>query len=361
MHAAVAGAGQLGGGAGEPGGAEVLDARDQVLGEQFQGALDQQLLHEGVADLDAGTLRRAVLVEGLGRQDGRAADAVTAGGRAVQDHLVAGAAGERQVQVVVLHHADAQGVDQGVSVVGGVEDHLAADVRQAETVAVAADAGDDPGQHPGGVGGVQGAEPQRVHHADRPGAHGQDVADDAAHAGRGALVGLHVGRVVVRLDLEGDRPVAADVDHAGLLADAGQQPAPRGLAAQFAELLQVHLGRLVGAVLRPHHRVHGQFAGGGPAAEDLADLQVLVLAQAEGGPRLFQIGCFGSMCNGVNHGHKLPRRHRRGGRRPGLGPGERGRCTHREPRGGRGSAAPFSALPGDRTDRLRLRVIARGG
>src|SRR5690606_4326606 len=56
VHAAVTGAGQFGGGAGDAGGTEVLDAADQVLGEQFQGALDQQLLHERVADLHAGPL-----------------------------------------------------------------------------------------------------------------------------------------------------------------------------------------------------------------------------------------------------------------------------------------------------------------
>ena len=68
-----------------------------------------------------------------------------------------------------------------------------------------------------------GAEAQRIHHGDRAGAHREDVADDAADAGRRALVGLHEGGVVVRLDLEGDRPAVADVHHAGVLADADQQ------------------------------------------------------------------------------------------------------------------------------------------
>ena len=113
------------------------------VGEQLERALDQQLLHERVADLDARPLGRAAVVEGLRRQHRHAADAVAAGLRAVQDDLVADAGRVRQVQVLVPHHADAERVDQRVAGVRRVEDDLAADVRQAEAVAVAADAGDD--------------------------------------------------------------------------------------------------------------------------------------------------------------------------------------------------------------------------
>jgi hypothetical protein len=123
----------------------------------------------------------------------------------------------------VPHDADAQRIDQRVAGVALVEEQLAADVGQAQAVAVAADPGDDAGQHAGGVGGVGAAEAQRVHDGDRAGAHGEDVADDAADPGGRALVGLDVARVVVRLDLEGDRVAVADVDDAGVLADADQQ------------------------------------------------------------------------------------------------------------------------------------------
>ena len=112
--------------------------------------------------------------------------------RAVEDHLVAGARRLGEVQLLVPHHADAERVDQRVAGVRRVEDHLAADVREAEAVAVAADARDDPGQHPVRVRRVERAEAQRVHHRDRPRAHREDVADDAADAGRRALVRLDV-------------------------------------------------------------------------------------------------------------------------------------------------------------------------
>ena len=42
-----------------PGAAEVLDAGDELLAEDLQGALDEELLLERVADLDGRALRRA--------------------------------------------------------------------------------------------------------------------------------------------------------------------------------------------------------------------------------------------------------------------------------------------------------------
>ena len=122
-------------------------------------------------------------------------------------------------------------------------------------------------------------EAQRVHDRHGTRAHRDDVAHDAADAGGRALVGLDVGRVVVRLDLEGDRPALADVDDAGVLADADEQGV--GLGLLVAELLEVDLARLVGAVLAPHDAVHRELAAGGPTTEDLADLGVLVGLEAQ--------------------------------------------------------------------------------
>ncbi len=58
------------------------------------------------------------------------------------------------------HDADGARVDQRVALVAGVEDDLAADVGQAQAVAVAADAGDHARQDAFGVGVVGGAEAQ---------------------------------------------------------------------------------------------------------------------------------------------------------------------------------------------------------
>ena len=46
------------------------------------------------------------------------------------------------------------------------------------------------------------AEAQRIHHRDGTRAHGEDVAQNAADAGRRALERLDVTRMIVRFDLE---------------------------------------------------------------------------------------------------------------------------------------------------------------
>ncbi len=93
------------------------------------------------------------------------------------------------------------------------------------------------------------AERQRVEAGDRPRAHGEHVAQDAADAGGGALIGLDIARVVVALHLEHASQAVADVDDAGVLARALDHP--RALGRQRA---QMDLGRLVRAVLVPHRR-----------------------------------------------------------------------------------------------------------
>ena len=299
LHAAVAGGRQLRHGAGQARAAEVLDADDDAGLVQVEAALDEHLLGERVTDLDGRQLALRALLEGVRRQHRHAADAVEARAGAEEHDAVAGARRERQVQVLDRQHADAQRIDQGVAGVGLVEDGLAADVRQAQAVAVAADAGDDAGQHALRVRGVGRAEAQLVHHGDRAGAHGHDVADDAADAGGGALIRLDVGRVVVGLDLEGDGPAVADVDDAGVLADAGEHLLLHRVGRGLAEVAQVHLRRLVGAVLGPHDGVHGQLGVGGAAAEDLADAGVLVLLQSQLGPGLIQLGGGGGVVDGV--------------------------------------------------------------
>ena len=64
---------------------------------------------------------------------------------------------------------------------------------------------------------VRGAEAQAVEQRDRPGAHRDDVAEDAADPGRGALERLDRGGVVVALGLEGDGEPVTEVEHAGVL------------------------------------------------------------------------------------------------------------------------------------------------
>ena len=79
------------------------------------------------------------------------------------------------------------------------------------------------------------AERQRVEAGDRPRAHGEDVAQNAADAGRRALIGLDIARVVVALHLEDAGEPVADVDDAGVLARSLDDPRRLG-----RQLFQMH-------------------------------------------------------------------------------------------------------------------------
>ena len=154
-------------------------------------------------------------------------------------------------QPLVRREPDAHRVDQAVLLVGALEVDLAADGRHADRVAVVADARDRVVEQVARALARGIAEAQRVEHGDRPRADREDVAEDPADAGRRALEGLDRARVVVGLDLEGDREAAADVDGAGVLAGAHHEPRALG-----RERAQQRLGVLVGAVLGPQQREH---------------------------------------------------------------------------------------------------------
>ena len=111
-------------------------------------------------------------------------------------------------------------------------------------VAVRADAGDGAVERV-----IRRAEAQPVEERDRPRAHRDDVAQDAADARRRALERLDGRRMVVRLDLERDRLALAEVDHARVLA----RPLKHALARR-RQPLQQRRRVLVAAVLRPEQR-----------------------------------------------------------------------------------------------------------
>ena len=130
-----------------------------------------------------------------------------------------------------LRDAEAEHVDERIAGVRRLERDLAADGRDADAVAVVGDAGDHAFEQAARSGRVERSEAQRVQQRDRPRAHREDVADDAADAGRRALIRLDERRVVVRLDLEGGGEAVADVDGAGVLARALQHLRPARSAA----------------------------------------------------------------------------------------------------------------------------------
>src|SRR5436309_16121678 len=83
--------------------------------------------------------------------------------------------------------------------------------------------------------------------------------------------------MIVAFHLERDRPPAADVQHAGILAGTLQQAwALRG------QQLERDFRVLVPAMFRPHHPEHPQLQRGWIPPQPAADFLVLVARQADG-------------------------------------------------------------------------------
>ena len=221
---------------GEPGRAEVLERDEHAAVEQLEAALEQLLLLERVADLDARPLGGVVLGQLGAGEHRRAADPVAAGARAHQHQQVARRpSAALRISRSAAAMPDAHRVDEAVLLVGGLEVDLAADRGHADRVAVVADALDRAVEQVARARRVELAEAQRVEHRDRPRADREHVAQDAADAGGRALERLDRARVVVRLDLERHRQPVAHVHRAGVLARAHHARAgPRWAAAGAA-------------------------------------------------------------------------------------------------------------------------------
>ena len=138
----------------QPAGPAVGDRRVEVLGTDQH--VDQQLLGDRVADLDARARHRTGGGVHRRRRERRAADAVAAGAAAEHDDAVARVrAGEGRP---VVGDADASGEHQRVGGVGGVVQHRPGDGGQTDLVAVVGDAVDhalaDPQRVKGAVGNI---------------------------------------------------------------------------------------------------------------------------------------------------------------------------------------------------------------
>src|SRR5829696_1951568 len=119
------------------------------------------------------------------------------------------------------------------------------------------------------------AEAQEIQRRDGTRAHGEDVAQDPAYPGRRALVRFDIRGVVVALHLEHAGKPVADVDHAGILARALDDPWRIG-----GKPAQMEAGRFVGAVLVPHRRDDAELGQGRRAADEADETLVLVGLEA---------------------------------------------------------------------------------
>ena len=231
IDAATASVGQLAGGTRQSGSAQVLNGRDAVELVELQAGFTEQLLEEWVPNLDRGAPRYRSLIH-LHGGEGRAVDPVTACVGTNHEHDVAGAISLRAAKSALGHQPDAHRVDDRVVGVAAIEIHLTTDGWTAETVAVAADAGDDALEQVTISAFLQWTETQGIEDCDGTCPHGKNIPKDAAHPGSGPLVGLDRRRMVVRFDLEHDRQPIADID--GSRVFAGSLQHMRALGGQLA-------------------------------------------------------------------------------------------------------------------------------
>ena len=117
VHPRAASGGHLEAGAGQSGGAHVLDPEHDPAPHRLQARLEQDLLREGIAHLYRGPLRLALGVEGLRRHRG-AVNAIAAGTAARVENRVAGAGSRGGEDPVLPAHAERERVHQDVAVVG---------------------------------------------------------------------------------------------------------------------------------------------------------------------------------------------------------------------------------------------------
>jgi hypothetical protein len=269
-------------------GAAVLQRLDEPALDELERDLDQLLPRERVADLHRRAFLGVVVAELGAREHRRPADAVPPCRRAEEDDGVPGADGARALEPVDGEHPDAHRVHEAVLRVRIVERRGAADRRNADAVAVMADAGDGAIELPVGL-----AEEEAVEQRDRARSHGDDVAQDPADARRRALERLDRRRMVVRLDLERDGEPAADVDHARVLAG----PLQHRVAARRQPAEQ-RRRMLVPAVLGPEQREDRELEAVRVAVEQRPDAPELPVGESEGSvERLFLDRAQASECN----------------------------------------------------------------
>ena len=145
-------------------------------------------------------------------------DTVSPGSSANAQQDVTDAVGGSADQLGFPEQADAHRIHERVAGVSLGERDFAAQRRDPDAIAVVADASDYSREQVAVSRHIQGAKPEAVQHRHRTCAHGEYVAQNAADTGGGALVWLDRARVVVGLDLEGDRPSLGKPQHPGILA-----------------------------------------------------------------------------------------------------------------------------------------------
>ena len=234
----VATCSHLAGRTGQPGRTHVLNANDGAGLHGFEACLQQKFFEEWISDLNVGPLCFRRFAEFFAGHGG-AVDAISASLCPDVNHRIAFARSLGVEDLVPPDQAESKGIHQGITGIARFKFGLSAEVRHTKTVSIRGDATDHPFEQRmilldllrghsrprlsgrAQLGSIRDwSKPQRIHYRYRPCAHGENIAQDSAHACRRALKWLDERRMVVRFNLERARPSFADVDDAGVFTGA---------------------------------------------------------------------------------------------------------------------------------------------
>src|ERR1700683_1133482 len=138
-------------------------------------------------------------------------NAVAAGLRSHVKHRIADAARPREEKLLSPRDPQRQRIHQRVTRIAWRESNVAAHRRHSETISVEPDAAHHAIENAPVLARfcrshtrpiAQWAKSQRIQYRDRPRAHRENIAQDAADARGSSLKGLHVAWMVVRLNFE---------------------------------------------------------------------------------------------------------------------------------------------------------------
>ena len=278
--------------------AHVLNRDNRAGLHGFEAGFEQQLFHEGIADLDVGAFLLRLFGEFGGGEQRGAVNSVAPRFCPDVNYGIADAFGFSKKNLLLPGDTEREGVHQRILRIARLEADFPADSGDAKTISVVGNAANHAIKDAAVLRGFLFAriltsgdftKTQRVEHGDGPRTHAENVAQDATHAGRGALKRFHVTRMIVRFDFERRDETIADVHDARVFSRAlHDELAARGQA------LQVHFARFVGAVLAPHHAEDAQLRDVRIAPEDLFDARVFFGGEAVFGGDLGRNFDFGS-------------------------------------------------------------------
>ena len=204
-----------------------MNSGDSIVREKVQTRFEQKFFLEWISHLHGRTIFTRLFGQFTRRKRGASKAVATCFGADVKDGIAdAFCSGAREL--LATQDAEAKDIYQGVALETFIEINLATDCGDADAVSVVRDSGDDAGESSAvlrqfqisifglRIFGCYWSEPQRVEAKFRAGAHGENVANDSADSGGGALEWFNRARMIVALHLERDCPTIANVHYAGV-------------------------------------------------------------------------------------------------------------------------------------------------